>query len=84
MSPLLKDQEYAVVQPVYFASPKDLEGKVVVASVEGGDYTIKRLVKKGKRYYLVPENPDYDPIPVTPETRIIGVVKEAVSIRKIT
>lgn len=82
MSPLLQDREYVVVKPVLLGTLGELVGKVVVASVDG-EYTIKRLKREKKKYYLVPENPEYEPIPVSRNTHIIGIVVEAISRRKI-
>jgi repressor LexA len=43
-------------------------GDIVLAKVQGveEEYTIKRLVKKGRRYYLKPENSAMEPIPFNP------------------
>lgn len=48
---------------------------VVVADVNGS-FTVKRLVQKATGNFLMPANPDYPPIPITPgdEIRIWGVV----------
>ncbi|MDL2316649.1 translesion error-prone DNA polymerase V autoproteolytic subunit [Desulfovibrio sp. OttesenSCG-928-A18] len=50
-------------------------GKVVIAAVDG-ELTVKRLVKKGKKLLLMPENPDYPPIDISKheDTCIWGVV----------
>lgn len=39
-------------------------GSIVIASV-GGELTVKRYVVRGKRMFLVPENPDFSKIDVT-------------------
>jgi len=36
-------------------------GDIVVAAVDG-DFTLKRLKKQGSEVWLMPENPDYQPI----------------------
>ena len=36
-------------------------GSVVLCMIDG-EYTVKRLVKGNNKHYLLPENPDYDPI----------------------
>lgn len=56
-----------------------VSGSIVVAAVEG-ELTIKRLVLKGKRISLKPENKAYPEIAVTnpDELTIWGVVKHAV------
>lgn len=48
---------------------------VVVADLNGS-FTVKRLVQKASGNFLMPANPDYPPIPITPgdEIRIWGVV----------
>jgi SOS-response transcriptional repressors (RecA-mediated autopeptidases) len=55
-----------------------VSGKVVIIAIDG-ELTVKRLVKKGKRLLLIPENPSYDPIDIThhEDTRIWGVVTHA-------
>ena len=53
--------------------PKD--NKIIVAKVEG-DFTVKRLRIRGKKMFLVAENPNYPAIEITPDTdfEIWGVV----------
>ena len=48
---------------------------VVVADLNGS-FTVKRLVRKPSGNFLMPANPDYPPIPITPDDdiRIWGVV----------
>ena len=48
---------------------------VVVADLNGA-FTVKRLVQKAGGHFLIPANPDYPPIPITPgdDIRIWGVV----------
>ena len=48
-------------------------GEIVVA-VAGEEATVKYLKKIGGKYYLVPANPKYNPIPLTNEFSIIGIV----------
>jgi repressor LexA len=38
------------------------DGEIVVARVDGGEGTVKRLRKKDGEVYLAPENPKYEPI----------------------
>ena len=52
-------------------------GDIVVALI-GEEATVKRLAKRGAHYFLNPANPDFDPIPVTSETSIIGKVLQVV------
>lgn len=50
-------------------------GKIVVAAVDG-ELTVKRLSLEGGCMYLLPENPAYRPIPITPDQHVVlwGVV----------
>lgn len=54
-------------------------GNVVIACVDG-EFTVKRLQRAGENMELAPENPDYAPITLTPETNfeIWGVVRHVV------
>jgi len=51
------------------------EGKIVIAALNGM-LTVKRLAYEQNGAYLLPENPDFDPIPINEESdvRIWGVV----------
>jgi repressor LexA len=59
------------------AAPK--HGKIVIAAVDGA-LTVKFLIIKQGRTYLMPANPEYAPIPVNPETGVTiwGVVTSSV------
>lgn len=50
-------------------------GRIVVAAVDG-ELTVKRLNIDGDGMQLLPENPAYQPIPITPEQHVViwGVV----------
>lgn len=50
-------------------------GSIVVA-ILNGEFTVKRILKKKGRLFLVPENPAFSPIEVTPEIdfQVWGVV----------
>ena len=52
----------------------------VVLAVLDGEFTVKRLQKRGGRIFLVPENPSYKEIEITPETdfTVWGVVTYAI------
>ncbi|WP_071592305.1 LexA family protein [Pseudanabaena sp. PCC 6802] len=52
-----------------------VHGRIVVAVVNG-EQTIKRLYSHAGKVKLLPENPDYQPIPIHPEMDLIvqGVV----------
>src|SRR4051794_31080560 len=51
------------------------DGDVVVALVEG-EYTIRRLRRTGSRVTLLSENPDYEPLDISPQHQfeVWGVV----------
>ncbi|MGB8951489.1 MAG: transcriptional repressor LexA [Candidatus Aminicenantales bacterium] len=49
-------------------------GEIVVALLEDGAVTLKRLRKEGGRIFLIPENPAFKPIEVSRELRILGRV----------
>jgi DNA polymerase V len=53
--------------------PKD--GSIVVAALDG-ELTVKRLRRRDGKLFLVPENPDYQPVEVAPEASFMvwGVV----------
>lgn len=59
--------DFAIIKRQDFAKV----GDIVVAMV-GDEATIKRLVKKGEKYFLNPANPKFDPIAVTEHVVIIG------------
>lgn len=48
----------------------------IVIGVVNGEFTVKRIMKKNQRLFLMPENPDYKPIEIneTMDSRIWGVV----------
>lgn len=52
-----------------------VHGSIVVCLIDG-EFTVKRLEKHGENYFLVPENPGYQPIPIRPENDVTlwGVV----------
>ncbi len=52
-------------------------GDMVVALLEDSSITLKRLRKKGKNVWLVPENPSFKPIydPFTIAGKVIGVMR---------
>ena len=54
------------------------DGDIVVALVDGQDATVKRFKKLDNAILLMPENPDFQPIVITPgiEFHILGVVKK--------
>ncbi len=56
------------------------EGEIVVASIDG-DFTVKRLQKHNGQMHLMPENPDFDPIPILDDSefRVHGVVRKKIA-----
>lgn len=60
-------------------SQKPKDGKIVIAVIDG-ELTVKRLRKHDGRVTLLPENKNYDPIEVSPESsfKIWGVVTSVI------
>jgi DNA polymerase V len=58
-------------------NPKD--GNIVIAVING-ELLVKRIQKKKSKYYLLPENPKYDPIEITESMQfeVWGVVTTVV------
>jgi DNA polymerase V len=52
----------------------------IVVAVVNGELTVKRLQRKGKKLFLVPENPDFQPTEVTAEMdfEVWGVVTSVI------
>lgn len=66
------DGDKVVVRP----QPTANDGQIVVARI-GEEATVKRLSRENGRVWLLPENPNYDPIDGT-EAELIGLVKAVV------
>jgi repressor LexA len=49
------------------------DGETVVALLEDGDATLKKLYREGRRFRLQPANPDFEPI-IVDQVRVQGVV----------
>ena len=51
------------------------DNRIVVAVLDGG-FTVKRIKKCHDRLFLAPENPDLDPVEITPDSdfQIWGIV----------
>jgi DNA polymerase V len=60
-------------------SKTPVNGSIVVCLIDG-EFTVKRLHKNGKYFYLMPENNNYQPIKIKPENdvSIWGVVTYAI------
>lgn len=56
-----------------------LDGKIVVAAIDG-QLTVKRLHRKNNQLFLMPENKNFKPIPITNENDMIiwGVVTNVI------
>lgn len=56
-------------------SKNPVNGSVVVCLIDG-EFTVKRLEKKGDKHFLMPENAKYKPIEIKPENDVTiwGVV----------
>lgn len=56
-------------------SKTPLNGSIVVCLIDG-EFTVKRLLKKGNQFFLMPENNNYQPIKIEPENDVTiwGVV----------
>ena len=58
------------------------DGQIVACLVGGESATVKRFHREGRRILLMPENPDYRPIEISPvdfetgDARILGVATE--------
>lgn len=52
-----------------------VQGKIVVAVING-EFTVKRILKKGKKLFLAAENPSFAPLEISPESdfQVWGVV----------
>tara|TARA_B100000963_G_scaffold350999_1_gene361990 strand:+ start:744 stop:1175 length:432 start_codon:yes stop_codon:yes gene_type:complete len=51
-------------------------GKIAICFIDG-DFTVKRIRKEGKKFYLLPENKKYKPMEVKEENELIiwGIVE---------
>jgi len=78
MEPTLKEGDYVLVKRIdayEMRIPENFINKIVVAANEDWEYTIKRLKKIDKQYFLSPDNPKYD-IQKPNGWHIIGVAIE--------
>jgi repressor LexA len=76
------DGDLVVVRPRHDAPPN---GTIVVARIENettgeGEVTVKRFFREGARVRLQPENAAYDPIYVTGELSLEGVVTAVIRV----
>lgn len=56
-----------------------VDGKIIIGVVNG-EFTVKRIIKKGKKIFLQPENESFKPLEITEEMDFIiwGVVTYAI------
>ena len=56
-------------------SKTPVNGSIVVCLIDG-EFTVKRLLKNGNHFFLMPENDNYQPIQIKPENEVAiwGVV----------
>ena len=66
------DGDKVVIRP----QPTANDGQIVVARI-GDEATVKRLSRKNGQVWLLPENPNYDPIDGR-EAELVGIVKAVV------
>ena len=74
-SPSIPDGSIVIVEPC----PAPDNGKIVVATLnDEPQATIKKLEIDGPNKFLVPLNPNYQPIPINGNCRIVGYVKQVI------
>ncbi|MGC8893886.1 MAG: LexA family protein [candidate division WOR-3 bacterium] len=76
MAPTLIDGDRILVA----RDVKPRDGLVVVVRLNGGEYTVKRMRSQGNLLILSPDNPNFQPVVVSPEDScdIVGVVVEVI------
>jgi len=60
-------------------SLEPVTGKIIIG-VLNGEFTVKRIIKKGKQFFLQPENDNFKPIEITnnPDFSIWGIVTHSI------
>lgn len=72
--PSIPEGSTVIVEP-HYGSLEELNGKIVVAAVEGSsEATVKKMVVDGPHCYLMPLNPNFKPIQCDRSCRILGRV----------
>jgi phage repressor protein C with HTH and peptisase S24 domain len=56
----------------------DAKNNMFVLAKINDNFVVKRYKTNGATLLLCPENPEYEPMPFTPDTQIIGVVVECI------
>jgi DNA polymerase V len=61
---------------------RDVDGDQIVVAALDGDFTVKHLVRKNKKVFLVPDNSRYKPLEVTEtmDFQVWGVVTSVIRI----
>lgn len=72
--PSIPEGSTVIVEP-HYGSTEELNGKIVVAIVDGSsEATVKKMVVDGPYCYLMPLNPNFKPIQCDDSCRILGRV----------
>lgn len=76
-APSIPEGSLVVVEPN--SSPDEANGKIVVAQIMGSsEATLKKFVIDGPQRYLIPLNPNYRPLEVNGNCRLVGIVKQVI------
>ena len=77
-APSIPEGSLVVVDPDCMASD-DANGKIVVAQLIGStEATLKKYVVDGPLKYLVPLNPNYRPLEVNGNCKLVGIVRQVI------
>lgn len=77
-APSIPEGSLVVVDPDRMMS-EDANGKIVVAQVIGStEATLKKYVVDGPLKYLVPLNPNYRPLEVNGNCKLVGIVRQVI------
>ncbi len=62
-------------------SERARDGDIIIAAIDG-EFTVKRLEKRGENVRLLPENPSFTPIEIAPgmDAEFFGVVTSVVKV----
>jgi SOS-response transcriptional repressor LexA len=75
MVPTIPDGAIVVVDPD--AQPRH-RSVVIVRQNHDSEATCKRLIQEGSRWFLQPDNPRYPVLEMSPDAKIVGVVRQVV------
>lgn len=77
-APSIPEGSLVVVDPDRMIS-EDASGKIVVAQIIGStEATLKKYVVDGPFKYLVPLNPNYRPLEVNGNCKLVGIVRQVI------